>query len=69
MRAVGRDLHRDRAGLHRPDEEASCGRQVTPHGQQDVDALAMLVDNPVQAGPLTGHHLVRLTGKPRSPGV
>ena len=64
MRAAGRDLHRDRAGLHRPDKEASCGRPVTPHGQQDVDDLAMLVDSQVQAGPLTGHLHVRLIDEP-----
>jgi hypothetical protein len=64
VRPVGRDLHRDRAGLHRSDKEASCGRQVTPHGQQDVDDLAMLVDSPVQVSPLTGHLHVRLIDEP-----
>ena len=53
-RAVGRNLGRDRARAQRPGEEAPRGRQVTPHGQQDVDELAMLVDCPLKVGPLAG---------------
>jgi hypothetical protein len=53
-RAVGRDLGRDCAPAQRPGEEAPGGRQVTPHGQQDVNDLAMLIDRPVEIGPLAG---------------
>jgi hypothetical protein len=64
VRAAGCDLGRDRAGLHRPDKEAPRGRQVTPHGQQDVDDLAMLADRPVQAGPPAGHLHIPLIDEP-----
>ncbi len=49
---VGGDLCRDRAGAQRLGEEPpSCG-QVAPHGQQDVDDLAILIDRPVEIGSL-----------------
>ena len=54
VRAVGRDLYRDRARTQRLSEEALRGRQVTPRRQQDVDDLAMLIDGPVEIGPLAG---------------
>jgi len=64
VRTVGRDLGRDHAGLQRPGEEAPRSRQVAPYGQQDVDDLAMLVDRPVQVGPLADHLPVRLIDEP-----
>jgi len=48
VRAVGRDLSRDRARTQCSSEEAPRGRQVTPRRQQDVDDLAMLIDGPVE---------------------
>jgi hypothetical protein len=61
---VGGDLGRDRARAQRPGKEAPGGRQVTPPGQQDVDDLAMLVDRPVQVGPLAGDLHGRLIVEP-----
>src|SRR6266516_1174950 len=63
-RAVGRDLGRDRAGAQRPGEEAPRGRQVTPPRQQNIYDLAVLIDRPVEIGPLTGDLQVGLVGKP-----
>jgi hypothetical protein len=63
-RAVGRDLDRDRARSQRPGEEAPRGRQVTPHGQQDIDDLAMLIDRPVEIDPLAGDLQVGLIDEP-----
>ena len=53
--AVSRDFDRDRARTQRPGKEAPCGRQIAPRRQQDVDDLAMLIDRPVEIGPLTGN--------------
>jgi len=44
----------DRRSPRRPREEAQRRGQVTPHGQQDIDDLAMLVDRPVETSPLPG---------------
>jgi hypothetical protein len=63
-RTVGRDLDRDRGRPQRPGEEAPRRCQVTPGRQQDVDDLAVLIDRPVQIGPLTGDHHVGLIGEP-----
>jgi hypothetical protein len=64
VRAVGRNLGRDSAGAQRLGEEAPRRPQVTPHGQQDVDDLAMLIDGPVEIAPLTCDLQVGLVGEP-----
>ena len=48
----------------RPGKEAPGGRMARRRGQQDVDDLAMLVDRPVQVGPLAGGLHVRLIDEP-----
>jgi hypothetical protein len=63
-RAVGRDLGRDSAGAQRPGEETPRGRQVTPPRQQNIYDLAMLIDRPVEIGPLTSDLQVGLVDKP-----
>jgi hypothetical protein len=37
---------------------------VAPHGQQDVDDLTVLIDGPVEIGPLTGNLQVSLSHEP-----
>jgi hypothetical protein len=53
-RAVDRDLGRERPGAQRPGEEAPRSRQVTPRRQQNIYDLAILIDRPVEIGPLAG---------------
>jgi hypothetical protein len=43
-------------------------RAAAPHGQQHVDDLAMLIDRPIQIGPLTGDLQVGLVDEPPVPG-
>ena len=65
VRAVGRDLYRDRARTQQcSSKEAPRGRQVTPRRQQDVDDLAMLIDGPVEIGPPAGDLHIGLVGEP-----
>jgi hypothetical protein len=63
-RAVGRDLDRDRARAQRPDEETPHSRQITPRRQQNIYDLAMLIDRPVDIGPLAGDLQVGLIDEP-----
>ncbi len=63
-RAVGRDLGRGRARAQRPGEEAPRGCQVTARRQQNIYDLAMLVDRPVEIGPLAGDLQVGLVDEP-----
>jgi hypothetical protein len=61
---VGGDLGRDRTRAQRPDEEPPGGSQVPPHGQHDVDDLAVLVNRPVQVRPTARHLDIGFVGKP-----
>ena len=67
--AVGGDLGRDRASAQRPGEEPPRRRQVPPHGQHDVDDLAILIDSPVQIRPLPGDLHIGLIHEPPVTGA
>jgi hypothetical protein len=60
---VGGDLGRDRARAQRAGEEPPGRGQVAPRGQHDVDDLTVLVDSPVQVGPLAAIFDVCLVGE------
>jgi len=73
-KARGRSLpRRDGARAQRPGEQAPRSGQITPHRQQHVNDLAMLIDRPVQIDPLAsdlsrGSHR-RTTARPERAGT
>jgi len=62
--AAGRCLGRDRAGAQRAGGEAPGGAPVTPGRQRHIDDLPVLVNRPVEIGPMPGDLDIGLTGEP-----